>query len=231
MPTLVCICAEPDTLFSYLEKYPNDGITFGNGTKLADGTVINKPDSLDYVALADADLGNDIDTRRSIAGQVHFFNGGPIYSSSKMINSKVDPNNTKLENRVNDPEGTCYISTMGSELFAVSEASLKTQEFRALINEMARPFKQTFLNTPTRVFTDNKSTQITVVNEGHTKKSKHLSIRRAAVHEQVKLKNIVVQHVDGIYNIADIFTKALPKARFHEIRKLLVSTEISPIGA
>ncbi|GKC00061.1 hypothetical protein Tco_0986197 [Tanacetum coccineum] len=59
-------------------------------------------------------------------------------------------------------------------------------------------------------------------------RSKHIDIRHHFIKEQVENRVVEVYFVETKYQLADIFTKALPRERFELILPLLGMKQLSP---
>ena len=57
------------------------------------------------------------------------------------------------------------------------------------------------------LYNDNKGGVCWALSEAITKKLRHLNIREVAVRDAVRNKDIVLGHIPGVLNLADIFTK------------------------
>ena len=68
---------------------------------------------------------------------------------------------------------------------------------------------------------DNTSAIALVKNPVFHGRSKHIKSRYHYIRELVEAKEIVVEHVNGKEQRADILTKSLAKVKFNEMRKLL----------
>ena len=68
---------------------------------------------------------------------------------------------------------------------------------------------------------DNTSAIALVKNPVFHGRSKHIKSRYHYIRERVEEKEILVEHISGKEQRADILTKALAKIKFVEMRKLL----------
>ncbi|GJW32494.1 hypothetical protein Tco_0052526 [Tanacetum coccineum] len=59
-------------------------------------------------------------------------------------------------------------------------------------------------------------------------RSKHIDIRHHFIKEQVERKVVELYFVETKYQLADIFTKALPRERFATLLPLLGVKQMSP---
>jgi hypothetical protein len=74
--------------------------------------------------------------------------------------------------------------------------------------------KQVEYDDPITIYCDNTSTISISKNPMMHSKTKHISIKYHFVWEQVAEKNIKVEYVVTKEQVADIFTKLLPKEAF-----------------
>ncbi|GJR25144.1 hypothetical protein Tco_0973671 [Tanacetum coccineum] len=75
---------------------------------------------------------------------------------------------------------------------------------------------------------DNQSAIALCCNNVQHSRSKHIDIRHHFIKEQVENKVVKVYFVEQKYQLADIFTKALPRERFELILPLLGMKQLSP---
>ena len=78
------------------------------------------------------------------------------------------------------------------------------------------------------MYCDNQSAIALCCNSVQHSRSKHIDIRHHFIKEQVERKIIELYFVETKYQLADIFTKALPRERFETILPLLGVTQMSP---
>ncbi|OWZ14557.1 Lectin receptor kinase [Phytophthora megakarya] len=71
---------------------------------------------------------------------------------------------------------------------------------------------------PTEVFVDNESAKKLETNPGFHNRTKPIDVRHHFVRERVELKQIDVLRVPGDENVADAFTKPLPRVKFEKHR-------------
>ena len=81
---------------------------------------------------------------------------------------------------------------------------------------------------PTLLLIDN-TVAIGLANDTMNKKrSKSMDMRFFWLRDRVQQLQFVVEHIPGQYNIADFFTKALPKAKYDQFhRYIVVDAELS----
>ncbi|GJW65185.1 hypothetical protein Tco_0117069 [Tanacetum coccineum] len=78
------------------------------------------------------------------------------------------------------------------------------------------------------LYCDNQSAIALCCNNVQHSRSKHIDIRHHFIKEQVENRVVEVYFVETKYQLADIFTKALPRERFELILPLLGMKQLSP---
>ena len=79
---------------------------------------------------------------------------------------------------------------------------------------------------PTDVLVDNKSAIAIAKNPVCHSKTKHMKVKFHAIRDAEQEKEVQLVHCPTEFQLADIFTKALPKARFEFLRmKLGISSK------
>ena len=80
---------------------------------------------------------------------------------------------------------------------------------------------------PTLVYGDNAASLL-MLDSGVTKRSRHFAIEWFKVKELVDEKELEVKWVAGEDNLADFFTKKLPRQRFTKLRNLVMGCDEEP---
>jgi hypothetical protein len=149
------------------------------------GTGI-KPDG--YV---DSDWAGCVDTRRSTSGYVFFMGGAPVSWSSKR-------------------QAVVALSSTEAEYISLARGAQQVMWMKNWLSEVFLPQE-----LPFQLRGDNLgSISLTETTKGHGL-AKHIEIRWHFIRERVKDGEIAVSSVPGADNVADIFTKALPRIK-HE---------------
>ncbi|KAK4336735.1 hypothetical protein RND71_044135 [Anisodus tanguticus] len=159
-----------------------------------------KYSSLNYhdniVGFSDSDFANDVYERRSISGIAIFHNNNLISWKSNM-------------------QGESASSVNSAEIFSAFETSILIETFYRIMIE----FK---IDTKNHKLYSDSAAVIRYSKYGPvTPKTKNLDAKIFNLRDKVIQKNIVAQHVKTEFNIADQFTKFLPKDKFLELRKKL----------
>ena len=110
-------------------------------------------------------------------------------------------------------------SSNHSEILALHEAGRECVWLRSMIQHIEDTCGLTSTtNTPTVIFEDNAAC-ITQIKEGYIKgdRTKHISPKFFSTHELQQNREIDVQKICSVDNLADLFTKALPTAVFKKL--------------
>lgn len=141
------------------------------------------------VGFTDADFAADIVKRKSTTGMVFLFFGGAVSWGSKRQRSTA-------------------LSTADSEFYAASEGSRDAIWFKALLDELGID-----VGTIT-MYCDNASARSIIEDPENHRRSKHIAVHYFFVRDQQELGTIKMTKVSSHDNVADMFTKALPKRAF-----------------
>ena len=74
------------------------------------------------------------------------------------------------------------------------------------------------LSSPPELFCDNLSAVYLSATPAMHKKSKHFEMNFHFVREKVAMGKLIVHHIPGLLQLADIFTKSLASQTYHELR-------------
>ena len=161
----------------------------------------------DFMGLYGKEKRHDSTNVKSRAGHIILINGCPIIWSSKL-------------------QDCIALSTMMAEYYALSSAMREVLPLRELVHTVAKgcgiaeACTTSFLTT---VYEDNNGA-LTLANldPGHqTPRSKHYDVRVHWFRSHLN-KEIQVVKVDTTLQLADLFTKPLPRDQFQKLRKLLI---------
>ena len=142
----------------------------------------------------------------SRTGYVIYYAGCPILWGSKM-------------------QPLVALSTTEAEYIALSSALREVIAIMNLITELRSngfPALHTTPNVICRVFEDNKSCLEIATNHKSRPRTKHLSVRLHHFRSYVKAKLINIEHISTKDQIADIYTKPLPRQQFRVLRDQLM---------
>lgn len=146
--------------------------------------VFSKNGGPEITGYCDADWANDLDERRSCTGYVFTLQGGSI-----SWNCKRQP--------------TVALSSTEAEYMALSSAIQEAMWLKQFQHEFWDSSKAI------TIFCDNKSAIDLASTDSYHARSKHIDIRHHFVREQVNTKQIVINHMDTNYMVADALTKGV----------------------
>ncbi|GJR11017.1 copia protein [Tanacetum coccineum] len=162
-----------------------------------------KDSSFALRAFADSDYAGCQDTRRSMSGSAQFLGDKLISWSSKKQKSTT-------------------ISTIEAEYIALSRCCAQILWMRSQLSDYV------FKLNKIPLYCDNQSAIALCCNNVQHSRSKHIDIRHHFIKEQVENRVVEVYFVETKYQLADIFTKALPRERFELLLPLLGMKQMSP---
>lgn len=179
-------------VFQYLNGTRSHGICYGARSSSSQTQVG------ELSCFVDSDYASDVDTRRSVTGYVlNYFYGPIVWKSTK--------------------QATVATSTTEAEFVAASQATKDVIWARQLLTEIGQPQR-----APTPIFIDNQGAIKLIVNNQIHSKSKHIDVKFMFIREANENKDIVPKYIQTDSQLADIFTKALPREKFIKLRQALV---------
>ena len=143
--------------------------------------------STEVIGYSDADWASNPNDRKSISGYVFMLGGGAITWSSKKQN-------------------VVALSSAEAEYVAETHAAKEAIWLRHLLDFMG--FTQT---NPTIIWADNQAAIKLTQNATFHARTKHIDTRLHFLRDKVNDNSIVYDYVPTQQNIADVFTKGLPK--------------------
>jgi hypothetical protein len=139
------------------------------------------------VGWIDADFTSDLATRRSTSGEVFLMSGGPVSWSAKK-------------------QATVSLSTVEAEYVALTRGAKQAMWMHSFLEELNMPQAR-----PATLYCDNTGAVALAKDaKGHAR-VKHIDIREHYIRECVETGDIEVLRVESTNNLADIFTKILPR--------------------
>ncbi|GJZ07759.1 hypothetical protein Tco_0542042 [Tanacetum coccineum] len=163
----------------------------------------SKDTDMSLTAYADADHAGCQDTRRSTSGSAQFLCDKLVSWSSKEQKSTA-------------------ISSIEDEYIALSGCCSQILWMRSQLTDYGIKFNKIPL------YYDNKSAIALCCNNVQHSRAKHIYIRYHFIKEQVKNGIVELYFVRTKYQLADIFTKPLPRKRFNFLIDKLGMKSMSP---
>lgn len=176
------------TVVRYLLSTTDYGVIYGVSSSSASSSS-NTGTGL--IGFCDADYAGDLDTRRSTTGYVFMLNGGAISWQSKL-------------------QPTVAASTAEAEYMAAAAAVKEGLWLRKLLTDLGSS------TTCVKILADNQSAIKLLRNPISSVRSKHIDIAHHFARERVMRKEVSFSYVSTSDQLADIFTKALPRMKFEE---------------
>jgi hypothetical protein len=199
------LATRPDLAFSVslLARFQsNPGIDHWNALLHVVGYIRNTIDygltyyrdsELSPTAFVDADYGGCKDTRRSTSGYVFLMAGGAVTWSSKR-------------------QATVALSTVEAEYVAMSRCAQQMVWMHSWLSEAEIEY-----TLPGLIKGDNRGAIALTKNTKDHGKVKHIDIRHHYIRDLLKAGKIILEQVSSADNLADIFTKPLPRDHHHRL--------------
>ncbi|GJY25400.1 retrovirus-related pol polyprotein from transposon TNT 1-94 [Tanacetum coccineum] len=200
---VVCLCARYQA--KHTEKHLQAVkliFRYLNGT-INMGLWYSKDTDMSLTAYADADHAGCQDTRRSTSGSAQFLGDKLVSWSSKKQKSTA-------------------ISSTEAEYIALSGCCSQILWMRSQLTDYGFQFNKIPL------YCDNKSAIALCCNNVQHSRAKHIDIRYHFIKEQVENGIVELYFVRTEYQLADIFTKPLPRERFNFLIDKLGMKSMSP---
>jgi len=159
------------------------------------GLTYFRDDDITPLAYVDADYGGCRDTRRSTSGYVFTMAGGAVTWSSKR-------------------QATVALSTVEAEYVAMSRCAQQMVWMHTWLEEVRVEH-----DVPGVIKGDSRGAIALVKNTKDHGKVKHIDIRHHYIRELVKSGSIIFEQIPSADNIADLFTKPLPRDTHHRFLK------------
>ena len=156
-----------------------------------------KSNDQDLEVYSDADWANDTDSRKSISGVLIKSWGCTVSWLSKK-------------------QTIVATSTKAAETIAACTALQRADQVKELLQE----FRMKSTNGIV-VQVDNKPAIQAIQNEKPAAATKHLSIRYHFIKERVQDGDVDLVYVESKNQLADLFTKSLPRPQFERLRKAI----------
>jgi hypothetical protein len=143
----------------------------------------------------DADLAGDEGTRKSTTGYCMGINGGLVCWSSRL-------------------QATVALSTAEAETIAATEAVKHLMHLRLFLRELGQEQAE-----PSIVYEDNNAAISLAHGKEQSKRAKHYQLKVHFLNEQFKNGTFSFEKVGTKLQLADAFTKALPREDFNRYRE------------
>ena len=148
---------------------------------------------LSPTAFVDADYGGCRDTRQSTSGYVFIMAGGAVTWSSKR-------------------QATVALSTVEAEYVAMLRCAQQMVWMQSWLTEVEIEY-----SLPGTIKGDNRGALALTKNTRDHGKVKHIDIRHHYIRELLQSGAITVEQVSSTDNLADLFTKPLPRDYHHRL--------------
>jgi hypothetical protein len=158
-------------------------------------------DQCQMLAYSDAQWGGDRLNTRSISGLSIQMNGGSISWYSRR-------------------QRTTALSSCEAEYIGLSDCCRVLCFLLSLLPDLGAPQR-----LPCRVFEDNTSTIHIANNPVCGQRTRHINQRYHFVREKIQEHQVIVIYCPTENMVADIFTKALDKIKFHQFRAMLMGSD------
>lgn len=155
------------------------------------------PGDKGLIGYSDADYAGDIDDRKSTSGYVFMLSSNTIswYSGKQKAVS---------------------VSTSNAEYIALGAAVREALFLKHLFQELGENFEGIVT-----VYEDNQAALAIARNPVYHSKQKHIDVQHHFIRDELDHGRIHLEYCDSKKNLADIFTKPLPKRRFQSLRARL----------
>ncbi|CAA7020014.1 unnamed protein product [Microthlaspi erraticum] len=166
-------------------------------TTLGMGLMYKYNAKVSLYGFTDADFGGDLDGRKSTSGFVFLCGDTSVSWCSKK-------------------QATVSLSTTEAEYKASTLAAQECIWLRRLLEDLFEP-----INKPVAIYGDNQSAIKLANNPVFHARTKHIELEHHFIREKVLDGTIEALEVRSEDNVADIFTKSLPKGQFELLRSKL----------
>ena len=161
------------------------------------GLTYSRDSEISPMAYVDADYGGCRDTRRSTSGYVFIMAGGAVTWSSKR-------------------QATVALSTVEAEYVAMSRCAQQMLWMHSWLSEAEIEY-----TLPGVIKGDNWGAIALTKNTRDHGKVKHIDMRHHYIRELLKTGHITIEQVPSADNLADLFTKPLPRDHHHRLLSAL----------
>ena len=159
--------------------------------------AFHSPDKNRLVAYSDSDWAGCPDSRKSLSGYLIMLNGGPVQWKSK-VQSIVAHSSTEAE----------YI--------AVSVVCNEIVWIKRVLDFLG------YSQHTTSIHVDNRSAICLAESEKDDRRTRHIDVKYHLIKGLVNSKQIVLHHISGTDNPADMFTKSETVKMFMSMRNVIL---------
>nr|KYP69002.1 Copia protein [Cajanus cajan] len=118
-------------------------------------------------------------------------------------------------------QATIAQSTAEVEYIVAAETTSQAIWLQRILEKMSEQ-----QDGPTIIYCDNRSTIAMTKNPVHHQRTKHIAIKYHFIKEAETTKQIQPEYCSTEDQVANIFTKALPRVKFEQLQAMLRVTEI-----
>ena len=187
-----------DRVLGYLKKFPRYKLLYARTGDLA------------LYANVDAEHGSQFASRKSVTGFCMRLGQQAVFDWSASVQKIVTKSSTEAE-----------LVAMSDKVDTIVVARLLLKELRLL---RSRPTMVQYTDhersqftdrlAPVGIFQDNQSAITIIQDVVYSGRTKHLDIRLKYLREQVRIGAVVLRYVRTALQLADVFTKGLPRRTF-----------------
>jgi hypothetical protein len=167
------------------------------------GVLMKNQGHTTLIVYTDADWAGNQSDRRSTSGLCAFVGGNLVTWQSKK-------------------QPVVARSSAEAKYRAMANATSEIVWLRLLLHELGCPS----LDQPTKLFCDSQAAIHIASNPVFHERTKHIEVSCHYVREKVLNRTIETPYIRSEDQLADVFTKALAKGKFHEIIDKLTSDDI-----
>ncbi|GJU22231.1 putative RNA-directed DNA polymerase [Tanacetum coccineum] len=155
---------------------------------------------------SDSSHASDIEDRRGTTRMVFYYSQNPVTWASHK-------------------QQTVALSSCEAEFMAATAAACQALWLRNMVSFLTGEEAQRV-----QLLVDNQSAIALMKNPVFHGRSKHIDTKYHFIREWVERDQVYVEHVSGDLQKADILTKALPRVKFAEMRRLIGAEDVNIKG-
>ena len=151
------------------------------------GVTFQAGGNLDPIGYVDSNFAGCRESRQSTEGNIFIVAGGPVSWESKR-------------------QETVVLSTVKAEYMAFTRATSQAIWLSKFFDEVGLQ-----INRPVLIYGDNAGSIANTVNDKNHRRTKHIDVKYYFVKEHAKSGQVKFEYTPSTENIADLFTKPLPR--------------------